>query len=216
MNDYTDGKIKDCPKLVGYFDGACEPKNPGGVCSSVWLLYSQKGNELLAKDGRIVRDGRRKQPKDILATNNYAEYCALGLMLRFLVDNNWRGSLHIFSDSKLVVHQVTRDWNMKAKHLKPLRERIWTHLETLELEVTLGDNGPTYECFTCGTNGSIDELVEMGDDDENNMICPHCGNTVTCLEPESNCVFEWVPRDQNEAADALGREVYQQYLSANR
>lgn len=210
MKDFTNGKISDHKKLIGHFDGGCEPRNPGGVCSSAWILHNADNNEKLAGQGKIVRDGKNNS-SDKLATNNFAEYCAFGLMLKFLVDNNWRGEIHIFSDSKLVVHQVTKDWKMKSETLKPLRQRIWDHLETLELEVRLA--GQDYECFVCDKTGPMEELIDRDSDGEN-MICPTCTNTITGWLA-SNCTLEWVRRDLNEEADAIGRQAYEAYCRAN-
>lgn len=205
MKDYTDGKIKDHPKLICNFDGGCEPRNPGGICTAAWVLYDGGDNEKLAAEGKIVRDGRGQKPPDKLATNNFAEYCALGLALRFLVDNEWRGELTIYSDSKLVVNQVTRNWKMKAEHLKPLRQRVWDHMETLGLEV---GEGFDWECFCCDRKGNMEELIEL---EEDKLLCP-CGQIVTCFNPPTNCSINWVPREQNEEADSIGRGAYEHYL----
>ncbi len=212
MKDFTDGNIKDHKKLIGHFDGGCEPRNPGGICTSAWILHDGKSKERLAGQGMIVRDGRKKNPPDKLATNNFAEYCAFGLMLKFLVDNNWRGEIHIYSDSQLVINQVTENWNMKAKHLIPLRQKIWDHLNTLELEVSMG--GQDYECFVCDKMGPLDELIDRDSDGEK-MICPKCTNEVTLMGP-TNCTLEWVRRDLNEEADAIGRQAYLNYLKGNK
>ena len=211
MKDYTDGNIAKNLTLIGHFDGGCEPMNPGGVCTAAWVLYDGNTNEKLALEGKIVRDGRQAKPKDLMATNNYAEYCALGLMLRFLKDHNWKGSIKIYADSKLVVHQVRRDWKCNAPHLKTLRDRIWALMQELDLE--LGD-GFDFECFTCGYKGSMDELVDIGGDDESQDICPKCHNVVSGFMPPSNLSLEWVPREQNEDADATGRAAYAHYLKS--
>ena len=208
MKDHTEGKIKEHPKLIGHFDGGCEPRNPGGVCTSAWIIHDADTNETLAGQGMVVRDGRGK--KDPSATNNYAEYCALGLMLRFLVDSEWRGEIKIYSDSKLVVNQVTDQWQMKSKTLRPLREKVWEHMQTLELEV--GD-GTDFECFACDHKGTLDSLIDL---DGERMLCPQCSNEVTGFRPPSNCTLEWVPREQNEQADGIGRDAYHQYLKAKR
>lgn len=211
MQDYTDGKISEHKKLIGHFDGGCEPRNPGGICTSAWIIHNANDNEKLAGQGMIVRDGRNN-PSDKLATNNFAEYCAFGLMLKFLVDNNWRGEIHIYSDSQLVVHQVTKDWRMKAETLKPLRQKIWDHLETLELEVCMA--GHDYECFICDKKGPLDELIDRDGDGER-MICHRCTNEVV-LMGTSNCTIEWVRRNFNEEADAIGRQAYEQYLRTHK
>ena len=214
MKDFTEGKIADHKKLIGHFDGGCEPINPGGICTSAWILHDADTNEKLAGQGMVVRDGhKKKRGADKLATNNYAEYCALGLLLKFLVDNNWRGEIHIYSDSKLVVNQVTKNWRMKAPTLKLLRDKIWEHLKTLELEVSMVE-GQEYECFVCDKMGPMDELIDRDGDGEK-MICPRCTNEVSLMGP-TNCTLEWIRRDKNEEADAIGKQAYRNYMMANK
>ena len=215
MKDYTDGKIADHKKLIGYFDGGCEPINPGGVCTSAWVIHD--ANEKLAAQGMVVRDGNNKRGADKLATNNYAEYCALGLLLKFLVDNNWRGEIHIYSDSKLVVNQTTKNWKMKSPTLKPLRDKVWVHLKTLELEVSMPEE--EFECFTCDHTGPIDTLIDLDQchgDSREMLLCPKCSNVVTGFNAPTNCTLEWIRRDKNEEADAIGRQAYQNYMRANK
>lgn len=117
------------PKEINlYFDGGCQPKNPGGVATSGWFMTNTKG-ELVAEGAKVVADGGPK------ATNNYAEYCALGLGIRHLIDEKWSGkSLTIRGDSRLIVQQVEGTWRCKAEHLKPLLERITQYLEQLVIE----------------------------------------------------------------------------------
>lgn len=126
VNDQTNGHITQYPKLLLHTDGGCEPKNPGGVAVSAWALFEENGT-LLAEEGRVVQDGGPK------ATNNFAEYCALGLALRWLLDQNWKGSLYIKSDSQLMVKQVLDEWKCKSEHLKKLRDRIWELINELNL-----------------------------------------------------------------------------------
>jgi ribonuclease HI len=114
--------------LILNVDGGCEPKNPGGIATCGWVLFDGK-NKVLADDYRVVRDGGP------LATNNFAEYCALGLALRWLKEQNWRGNLLIRADSKLLVEQVNERWKCKAEHLIPLRERIWELMQGMELNL---------------------------------------------------------------------------------
>lgn len=136
-----------------YFDGACEPKNPGGYATYGWLVRSAEDNAVV-KTGCGVAWG----PGHDYATNNMAEYAALGYALKFLADAGWKGELAIYGDSQLVVKQVTGDWACNKEHLQKVRERV------LVLMKSVGD-------------------------------------------PVS---IEWIPREENEAADALSRVAYEQ------
>lgn len=174
MNDYTNGKIRDHKTITLHVDGGCEPKNPGGVACSGWIMFDEQGNTL-AKEGKVVADGGPN------ATNNYAEYCALGFALRWLAENNWCGTLHVKSDSKLVVHQVLEEWKCNKDHLKKLRARCWELMDQMQL----------YRC----TPHDYKVLVE----------------TRTLDDSKGVATFQWVPREQNECADSLAGEAYEIY-----
>lgn len=121
-------KLQLTENLNIYFDGGCQPKNPGGIATSGWFITNEKG-ELLADGSKVVADGGTH------ATNNFAEYCALGLALRCLIDEKWKGkSLTIQGDSRLVIEQVAGNWNCKAKHLKKCLIRIHEYLAILDIE----------------------------------------------------------------------------------
>lgn len=160
VDDKTDGKIKEYTNIHLAFDGSCEPKNPGGVACIGWLITNAESKQLLAQGHQVVA---AETPK---ATNNFAEYCALGYPLRWLKDQGWRGNLAVTGDSQLIVKQVNDEWRCNKEHLQELRKRIWKLLEELELN-------------------------------------------------SSNFSLEWVPRDLNEQADALGRIAYKQYCKEN-
>ncbi len=59
-----------------------------------------------------------------LKTNNESEYATLLALLTMLPDNL---APRIYTDSKLLVEQLTLGWKVKAKNLKRLHE--WTALE---------------------------------------------------------------------------------------
>jgi len=174
MNDYTDGKIQDYKTITLHVDGGCEPKNPGGVACSGWIMFDEH-DKTLAKDAKVVADGGPK------ATNNYAEYCALGFALRWLADQNWSGVLHVKGDSKLVISQVTEQWKCNKEHLKQLRARCWELLEQMGLE-----------------RYPHDEWTAL-------VKC----EVLTTDKPAAT--FQWVPREQNECADSLAGEAYEVY-----
>jgi ribonuclease HI len=110
--------------LVIHFDGACEPRNPGGIATCGWTI--REGDKLLASGSQEVRRGDG-------ATNNLAEYAALGLALRWLLDNQQGGGciLDIRGDSQLVVYQLMQTWQCNKEHLQKLRARCWALLEEI-------------------------------------------------------------------------------------
>ena len=113
-----------------YFDGACEPVNPGGVATAGWYILDSQWIDI-AQGHRVIKRGDG-------ATNNLAEWCALGFALRWLLDNhkeNCRGkNLLIRGDSQLVCNQLTRAWRCNAPHLQKLMWRCLGILGQLELK----------------------------------------------------------------------------------
>ena len=116
----------DIGTLTVHFDGACEPKNPGGVASCGWLAKES--------DGTIVGSGAEVVAEGPGATNNVAEYCALGKALRWIVDNrdDEIQAVFLFGDSKLVVEQVNGNWKCKKEHLRKLRDRCLELIDDLD------------------------------------------------------------------------------------
>lgn len=131
-----------------YFDGLCEPRNPGGVACYGWLL--------LDDDGVLISSGHGEVCRGPQATNNVAEYSALGFGLREMHNLGLRERLLVLGDSKLVIEQLAGRWECKAPHLARLRARC------LEL---------------------LDQVA-------------------------INWLARWIPRAENERADALSREAY--------
>lgn len=123
-----DHSIQKITSLLLYVDGGCEPKNPGGVATSGWVLYEPSDpNCPLVEEGAVVQDGGPK------ATNNFGEYQALCRALHWLDKQKWRGNLVVKADSKLLIEQVCNRWKVKAEHLKPLRQEIWMCMDRLKL-----------------------------------------------------------------------------------
>ena len=108
-----------------WFDGGCEPVNPGGT--GVWgFLVKAPGIDGLAQCGHL--DAKPDM------TNNVAEYVALGKALRFVLDclNHPTAPLIqigrdtevvIRGDSKLVIEQLNGNWARRSDRLQPLLAR---------------------------------------------------------------------------------------------
>lgn len=205
VRDLTSGKIKEHTNLLLCVDGGCEPKNPGGVATSGWVIY--ENGQILVDNCRVVQDGGE------LATNNYAEYCALGFALRWLKDQGWKGHLTVQADSQLLIKQVGMEWHCKAKHLMKLRDRIWELMD--EMGLAIGGAIQTFTCSGCGFRGSIDSLIDV--DDDTDLQCPKCHTICIVFDgvPDQNktpCILKWVPREKNQYANDLCRKAYQIYM----
>ena len=101
-----------------YFDGLCQPINPGGISCYAFIVKS---------DGRIIHNdyGVAAKPFSEESTNNVAEYTALAKALQWLLANNFNSKkVEIKSDSQLVVNQLTGDYKVKARRILPLFKQV--------------------------------------------------------------------------------------------
>ena len=101
--------------VVFYFDGLCEPRNPGGIAAYGFVIYN---------DGKILmkKYGLACKPWSQDATNNVAEYSALIHGLQWLVDNGFTDNVLALGDSQLVIKQMQGEFRAKAPRIKFLYE----------------------------------------------------------------------------------------------
>jgi ribonuclease HI len=123
-----------------YADGICEP-NPGHAC---WAWLAKSNGEIIAKDFGYV--GPR-------STNNVAEYYGVGFALKWF--NSWIESqpeeyiVNFYSDSKLVLNQISGDWACNKEELRKLRDRCRALLEGLSINLA----------WISGASNPADELT---------------------------------------------------------
>jgi ribonuclease HI len=101
-----------------YFDGLCQPINPGGIPCYAFIVKSR---------GKTIHSdyGVAGEPFSEDSTNNVAEYTALIKALQWLLENNLESSkVEIKSDSQLVVNQLTGDYKVKAKRIISLYKQV--------------------------------------------------------------------------------------------
>jgi ribonuclease HI len=99
-----------------HFDGACEPKNPGGSMGMGVLILAAEGREAYRASGMVAA-----YPG---ASNNVAEYLALEVGLDWLDRRGYRGSsVVVRGDSALVINQCLGKWRVRAGlyHVDALR-----------------------------------------------------------------------------------------------
>jgi ribonuclease HI len=90
--------------ITVFFDGACEPVNPGGVASYGFIVH--KNEVEVYRESKIVAEG-----KD--SSNNVAEYNGLLNALRWLYKNGHQDDNVVCKgDSRLVVEQINGRWQM--------------------------------------------------------------------------------------------------------
>lgn len=101
---------------VAYFDGACEPYNPGGTASYGAVVFHNsepvwKCSEIYTPELGHERD----------TSNNIAEYAAFIALLEWFADQNlFDADILIHGDSQLVIQQMFGDWKIKNGLYAPL------------------------------------------------------------------------------------------------
>jgi ribonuclease HI len=105
--------------LVVYFDGLCEPVNPGGVAAYGFVVY---------RDGERLHAGRGIAGAGYLGddvTNNVAEYTALIKALEWLVEKGFsKEELLVRGDSQLVIRQLKGEYAVRSPRITPLYARV--------------------------------------------------------------------------------------------
>lgn len=89
-----------------YFDGACEPINPGGTASYGWLLK---------QDGKILQSGSGIVGTGEGMTNNVAEYYGLIEGAKAFLKLKSSEKLIIRGDSSLVINMLGKQWGWNKK-----------------------------------------------------------------------------------------------------
>ena len=101
-----------------YFDGLCQPINPGGI--SCYAFVVKSGGRTIYTDYGVAGE-----PFSEDSTNNVAEYTALVKALQWLLENNLGSSkVEVKSDSKLIVNQLTGDYKVKARRIISLYKQV--------------------------------------------------------------------------------------------
>jgi ribonuclease HI len=89
--------------IEAWFDGACEPVNPGG--HATWGVTVKRGDQIIAEESGHVGYGAKM-------SNNVAEYAGLLRVLEIV--SGMTGPVIIRGDSKLVVQQMQGLWKIKG------------------------------------------------------------------------------------------------------
>lgn len=112
--------------ITAYFDGACEPVNPGGWASFGAIVYKDYDELWTCSKLFVPVKGREKE-----TSNNVAEYSGFLSILEFLKEKNLeKEEIRIYGDSNLVICQMFGDvkrkgklWKMKKGFYIPIAEK---------------------------------------------------------------------------------------------
>jgi ribonuclease HI len=88
--------------ITAWFDGVCEPKNPGG--HGAYGALVKVNGEVVMREGGYVGCGPQ-------ISNNVSEYAGVIAVMRCI--QGIQGEGVIYGDSKLVVMQLTGQWKAK-------------------------------------------------------------------------------------------------------
>lgn len=109
FNDHTIHTMNENIEL--YFDGSCEPVNPGGTMGFGTLIKS---------GGVRIFEGSEAVAPSPNNTNNIAEYRSLINGLKWLIENDMTDRpITVFGDSNLVVQQMAGVWKAKGGKYYP-------------------------------------------------------------------------------------------------
>ena len=91
-------------EYFAWFDGACEPVNPGGTASFGVVIKDQDAS-VLSKQHGVVGKGKAM-------SNNVAEYAGVLHILKYL-SSRPPGRVTIHGDSNLVINQLNGKWRVR-------------------------------------------------------------------------------------------------------
>lgn len=86
-------------EVEAWFDGSCEPRNPGGTART---------GIVVKRDGAIAHAARGTIGTGPLMSNNVAEYAAANAVMEYLIENKVTGDVTIFGDSLLVIRALRK------------------------------------------------------------------------------------------------------------
>lgn len=99
-----------------FFDGCCEPTNPGGVAAYGAIIF--RDGQRIWEDSQIFfpKKGREKE-----TSNNVAEYSGFKAVLNYLLASGlYLEAIEIFGDSNLVIQQMFGRWKIKSGYYVPV------------------------------------------------------------------------------------------------
>jgi len=98
--------------LTAYFDGCCEPRNPGG--HAAWGAVMFRGDDRIWEDKGYCGVGPT-------ISNNVAEYSGVAAVLYRL--QREKDKCLIYGDSKLVIMQLSKKWKIRGGLYVPFYQK---------------------------------------------------------------------------------------------
>jgi len=107
-----------------YFDGLCEPKNPGGIPVYAFIVYDSDSGRTLGQEA-----GLAGEPWSRDVTDNLAEYTGAIKAVKWVREHSPRNELLIYGDSELVINQLNKIYKVKSQRMRPLYNELVDQLE---------------------------------------------------------------------------------------
>jgi ribonuclease HI len=91
-------------KFIAYFDGCCEPVNPGGAMGF---------GSIVTENGQAIWYANGMSRADRANSNNVAEYTGLLALLDYLIEAGLADAdIEVRGDSQLVIKQMAGEWKI--------------------------------------------------------------------------------------------------------
>ncbi|MCJ7443920.1 MAG: ribonuclease HI family protein [Methanotrichaceae archaeon] len=110
--------------ITVYFDGLCQPINPGGVATYGFLVYDEE--ELIHCGYGVVGEGKGM-------TNNVAEYEGLRAAIIWFKGKSIEEKIEIKGDSMLVLNQMLGKWKVRSETSKKYVPEIMKLLKNMDV-----------------------------------------------------------------------------------
>jgi len=112
--------------LTIYFDGLCEPKNPGGVPVYAFIVSDTTTGRILTQEA-----GLAGAPWVESATHDLAEYTAAIMGVKWVREHAPIVELSIYGDSKPVIQLLNKVYKARSREMLPLFNELTGQLEGL-------------------------------------------------------------------------------------
>jgi ribonuclease HI len=110
-------------RAVVYFDGGCQPQNPGGIATYGYWLYDPDNKKKLYEHYGVCEESNTEH-----ATNNIAEYAACMGAIACAHRSGKVKRILVRGDSQLIIKQLLGEWRCKNEKLKKYYNTITVKL----------------------------------------------------------------------------------------
>jgi len=163
-----------------YFDGACEPINPGGTVSYGYLIK---------KNGKTIKQGAGIIGTGEGMTNNVGEYHGLIEGIKALLILNLKEKIVIHGDNNIVCKVVSKEWGWNKKktkwlphkdspHLKQLLEKALKLLEGFDYKIKWVPREENQEADNLSKEPLIKAGIIKPEIEQRKEKCPQCGGNL--------------------------------------